>query len=405
MRVLLLNYEYPPLGGGAGIATEALARGLASRGAMVDVVTAGERDESDSAVLWDGKSEREGLLTVHRVKCRRTGIHQARMGDACSYLFAAHPLIRRLVRSERYDVVHCFFSLPTGALLPFLDLGDTPVVVSLCGSDVPGYDPHNRTLQRAHRVLRPLTRWIWRRADRVVALSESLGRQALATVPKLRYSVVHNGVDLARFRPAANPREARRDRVRCVAVARLVERKGLADLIEAIGSLERGRFRLEIIGSGPDEGSLRELVARLGLESQVTFAGSLDRAGVAKRLRDADLFTLASWEESFGNAFAEALASGLPIVGSTVGGIPEFVEHGRNGLLVPPRNPRALAAAIRLLADDPGLRTEMGRQNRAQAEATLTWAHVTTRYLSIYNGVQRRAPARTLVAELPSSTW
>ncbi|MGH3994427.1 MAG: glycosyltransferase family 4 protein, partial [Pseudonocardiaceae bacterium] len=192
--MLLLNYEYPPLGGGAGIATEALAHGLASRGVVVDVVTAGERDESDSAVLWDGRSEHEGLLTVHRVKCRRTGIHHARMGDACSYLFAAYPLIRRLVRSERYDVVHCFFSLPTGALLPLLDLGDTPVVVSLRGSDVPGYDPHNRMLQRAHRVLRPLTRWIWRRADRVVALSESLGRQALATVPKLRYSVVHNGV-------------------------------------------------------------------------------------------------------------------------------------------------------------------------------------------------------------------
>ena len=81
MRVLLLNYEFPPLGGGAGVATQALARGLASRGVTVDVITAGERDECRSEVLWDGHGE-EGLLTVYRVKCSRNGVHEAGMGGA-----------------------------------------------------------------------------------------------------------------------------------------------------------------------------------------------------------------------------------------------------------------------------------------------------------------------------------
>jgi glycosyltransferase involved in cell wall biosynthesis len=99
------------------------------------------------------------------------------------------------------------------------------------------------------------------------------------------------------------------------------------------------------------------------------------------------------------------MASGLPIVGSTVGGIPELVEHGKNGYLVPPCEPRALAAAIRMLADNPALRSEIGRHNRAQAEANLSWARVTTRYLSTYNGVLRRAPSRVALAELPTSTW
>ncbi len=92
-------------------------------------------------------------------------------------------------------------------------------------------------------------------------------------------------------------------------------------------------------------------------------------------------------------------------MGSTVGGIPELVEHGKNGFLVPPREPIALAAAIRLLADNPDLRARIGQWNRAQAEANLSWARVTTRYLSVYNGVLRRAPARAPLAELPSSTW
>ncbi len=103
--------------------------------------------------------------------------------------------------------------------------------------------------------------------------------------------------------------------------------------------LERGRYELEIVGTGPDEPRLQELATQLGVSREVIFTGSVDRGAIAGRYRDADIFTLASWEEAFGNVFAEALASGLPIVGSTVGGIPELVEHGKNGFLVPPREP------------------------------------------------------------------
>ena len=184
-----------------------------------------------------------------------------------------------------------------------------------------------------------------------------------------------------------------------------MERKGLSDLIEALAALERGRFELEILGSGPDLEKLKDLADRLGVQREVIFAGSVGRSEIPGRYRDADIFTLASREEAFGNVFAEAMASGLPVVGTTVGGIPELIEHGKNGYLVPPREPRALAAAIRLLADNPDLRAEIGRRNRAQAEANLSWARATTRYLSIYNGVLRRAPSKVALAELPSSTW
>jgi len=405
MRVLILNYEYPPLGGGAGVATQALASGLAARGVTVDVITAGERDERRSEVLWDGHAAEEGLLTVYRVKSRRTGVHEAGIRGVVSYLRTALPLVRARLRAEHYDIVHLFFSLPTGAMLPFLGLRDTPVIVSLRGSDVPGYDPCQGTLRRAHKALRPLTRWIWRRSSRVVAVCESLGRLALRTDPGLRYSVIPNGVDLARFRPSARRRSRSPKKVRCLAVARLVERKGIADLIQAIASLERGRYELEIVGSGPDEQRLKDLAELLGVSREVIFAGSVDRAVIPGRYRDADIFTLAPWDDAFGNVFAEALASGLPIVGSTVGGIPEVVEHGKNGFLVPPREPKALAAAIRHLADHPAVRADIGRWNRIQAEANLSWARVTTRYLSLYHGVLRRAPARARLAELPSSTW
>jgi glycosyltransferase involved in cell wall biosynthesis len=403
MRILLLNYEYPPIGGGAAVATAALAHGLAERGATVDVVTAGAEAGLERRTTWlSAEPSAEGELTLYRVRSRRTGVHEAGMADAASYLVAALPLIRRLMRKHRYDVVHVFFSLPTGALLPLLDLRGIPVVVSLRGSDVPGYDPHNRPLQLAHRVLAPLTRWIWRRADRVVAVCDSLGQLALQTAPKLSYTVVSNGVDLALFHPGeAAPRAS--GRLRCLAVARLIERKGLGDLIRALALLERDRFELEIVGGGPDERVLRDLAAQLGVAQEVHFLGPLDRSQVAQRYRAADLFTLPSSAEAFGNVFAEALASGLPIVGSSIGGIPDLVEHGTNGFLVKPGDLDGLAGAIRYLADDPELRGEMARRNRAKAEASLEWSQVTRRYLSTYDAIQHRLPARPLVAEPTAS--
>ena len=405
MRVLLLNYEYPPCGSGAGLATEALAEGLAARGLTVDVVAGGDHASSDPRLFWDGESDSEGMLTVHRVSSHRRGVHEAGVRGAMGYLSAAVPVVRRLLEREQYDVVHFVFSLPTAAMLPLLDLHGVPMIVSLRGSDVPGYDVELRGVQRAHLLLHPLTRWIWHRADRVVVPSESLGRLAQRTDPRLRYSVVQNGVDLSRFRPRVALRRVPDGVIRCLAVARLVERNGVDDLINALALLDRNRYQLEIVGTGPYEGALRERVHRLGLERQVRFTGWLDRAQVARRYREADLFTLVPRVEAFGNSFLEALASGLPIVGSHVGGIPELVEHARNGMVVAPKRPRELAHAISYLAADPRLSAEIGRRNRGHAEQKYSWHRVTSRYLSLYNGARRHVPAHRPVAELPSSSW
>jgi 2-deoxystreptamine N-acetyl-D-glucosaminyltransferase/2-deoxystreptamine glucosyltransferase len=173
----------------------------------------------------------------------------------------------------------------------------------------------------------------------------------------------------------------------------LVERKGLGELIRAFALLPRGHFALEVVGDGPDREKLGRLATSLGVASEIRFTGSLDRKAVAERYRAADLFTLPSSAEAFGNVFAEALASGLPVVGSTVGGIPELVEHGVNGLLIDPGQPLALARAIQYLAQDPELRQLMSVRNRAKAEADLEWSQATTRYLAVYEALGHRMPA------------
>ena len=405
MRVLLLNYEYPPCGSGAGIATAALAEGLASRGVSVDVVAGGERASSDPRLLWDGDADEEGLLTVHRVPSRRRAAHEAGVRGAVGYLAAATPLVRRLLAEEKYDVVHFVFSLPTAAMLPLLDLRETPVVVSLHGSDVPGYDAALLGVQRAHRLLHPLTSWIWRRADRVIVPSESLGpagsggrRQACAT-RWYRAGSISDGS--GRGWRCAGSRTAW-----CAVWPSPGWSSGTA---WTTSSMRSGFWNGAAISSrSPAAGPTRRRCAPgapRGLEAHVRFAGWLDQAEVARRHRAADLFTLAPRVESFGNAFLEALASGLPIVGSTAGGIPELIEHERHGLLVPPGRPRELAHAISYLAADPRLRQEIGRRSRADAERTHSWDRMTTRHLALYNGVRRHVLARRPLAELPQSSW
>ena len=346
LRVLLLNYEYPPLGGGAAIASAALAQRLAARGVIVDIVTSrpvGARDEE----------RRDGLacvtvapgLTLFRVRSKRRGVHQAGFFGAGSYLFSAVPAARRLMCVHRYDVIHIYFSLPTGALIPALPLGDIPVVVSLRGSDVPGYDERNAWLVFAHRVLRPFTRWIWRRASRVVPVCESLGALARETWPSLSYSVIGNGVDLDLFRPAAPDEASESPAIRCLAVGRLIERKGIADLLRAWALLPRGRYTLEIAGGGPQSAALRALATELGVSDDVRFAGPLTRDAVALRCRHSDMFVLTPSEEAFGNVFAEAIAAGLPVIGSDSGAIPELVAQGENGILVAAGDAAAIARA------------------------------------------------------------
>ncbi|MFL5495388.1 MAG: glycosyltransferase, partial [Gemmatimonadales bacterium] len=347
MRVLLLDYEYLPRAG-RGSASEALARGLASRGILVDLVTSGEHPSTESSMLREGASSAEGLLTVHRVKSR------------AGYLFAALRLLRLLLRGEPYDLVHVFFSPPTGALLPLLDLRDVPVIVSLQW-DISGQRSDSPFVRR---LLGPLNRWAWRRADRLVVASESLGDLARHGSPGVRYSVVHSGVDLACFYPARTLQRGRTGRIRCLAVAELTEGARLADLIHALALLERGRFELEIAGTGPEESRLRGLATSLGVAQEVTFRWPRSEAEVATWYREADLFTLAPSAEPTGSRFAEALASGLPVVGSSVGAIPEIVEQGNNGLLVRQGDVRAIADAIARLAGNPQLRREMGRRNR-----------------------------------------
>jgi glycosyltransferase involved in cell wall biosynthesis len=219
----------------------------------------------------------------------------------------------------------------------------------------------------------PPASWLFGTADRLMRAGTSMivcpahavrnaGMRA-HTCRAERSIVIPNAVDVAAFRRAHHsPRTPR-----ILTVGRLAFPKTFELLLRALAILEPGTFRAAIAGDGPQRHQLEDAIAALGLTNAVQLLGT--RSDVVNLLADSDLFVLSSRSECLPMSVIEAMAAGLPVVASAVGGVPELVEHGRTGILVPPDDPALLADAIAQLARDAGLRRRMGEAGRARAEA------------------------------------
>jgi glycosyltransferase involved in cell wall biosynthesis len=378
MKVLLLNYEFPPAGGGAGYATRNIARCLRGMGVEADVLTARIQGEVDGG-------EFEGV-PVHRVASWRKGLHDCGLRGAWTYVLAAAFKRRKLHAQNHYDLEHFFFSLPTGllSLLPGAPRS-VPSVVSIRGSDVPGYDPFNRKIEIIHSITKPITRRIWKKAGKVVSLSEALAGIAKNTLPDLDYGVIPNGINEVHFSPPESREEA--PRLRLVTVARLLKRKGIGVIIEACAKPEPLPVELTIVGTGPHEETLRANVDAMGIGDRVRFMGYVPNDELPELYRTMDVFVLPSETESFGLVFTEAMSCELPILASDVGGIPETVRHGIDGLLCPPGCPELLRANIEWMIENPDGRIGMGKSGRSRILERYTWNKVAKRYLDTYKAV------------------
>jgi len=384
LRIALLNYEFPPFGGGASFASEGLARGLTQLGHEVVVLTS--RFAKLPAVM------QEDGYVVHRVSSWRRGPHECGMRGATTFIACALPRLSRLLLQKRFDLVHCFFGLPTGVLgLYARAVGNVPYLISLRGSDVPGYDVSDGTLQRLHRWLAPFTRLIWRRAEVVAPNSDSLADLARLLEPAIDYEVVPN----AAFHPAL-PHIERDDssEVRFICVARLIRRKGIDTLLEAFSTLSDCDTQLHLVGEGPEMHALQQLAARLGVLQRVVFHGYLSHPDVLRLFSNSDVFVLPTLSESCSMAMIEAMDAGLPVVATSVGGNPALIRHEENGLLVPPGTVLALSNSMRALIADPELRRRMGERNVELARSQMSAIGNARHYLRLYQRVLARHRSR-----------
>jgi len=242
-------------------------------------------------------------------------------------------------------------------------------------------------------------------ADRIVATcTDELFELVRLGADRRRVKVVPCGVDVDHFRPdgPADPRPQRsgRTRPRVLAVARLVERKGVGDIVEALAHLPEAEL---VIAGGPDRAELaadpevcrlRALAERAGVVDRVDFRGRVAREELPALLRSADVAVCVPWYEPFGIVPLEAMACGVPVVASSVGGLIDTVTDGATGVHVPPRDPDRLAGAIGALTADPARARALGTAGARRARKRYGWDRIAGATLDAYAGVVAGAQAR-----------
>ena len=309
--------------------------------------------------------------------------------------FAAH--LTRAWSAERPDVAHAHFWMSGLAALAAAAGLDLPVVETFHALGVVKRR-HQGRADTSPPARLALEAEVARRVDRVVATSSAeVFELARLGVGADRVTIVPCGVDLRRFSPdgPAEPRPTGLRRV--VAVGRLVARKGVADVIAALAAVPD--TELLVVG-GPDAAGLDAdpearrllgLAAEAGVTDRVDLRGRLGRDELPAVLRSADAVACVPWYEPFGLVAIEAMACGVPVVAAAVGGLCDTVVDGVTGLHVPPRDPAAVAAALRRVLDDPDLACRLGDAGAERARARYGWEPVARATAAVYREVA--APA------------
>lgn len=370
MRILIINSEYPPVGGGAANASANIARELVSLGQDVTVLTA-RFDRQPVDEIQQG-------VRIRRIAGVRRRAHRSGAFEQLAFILTGGAAAARLAGSWRPDAVLAFFGAPAGVVaLGLRATRRVPYVVSLRGGDVPGFRPYD--FRRYHQMIGPLLHVVWRNASAVVANSAGLRSLALTFEPEVPIPVVHNGVDSGRF--AACDREW--EPARLLLVGRIVHQKGIDLLIVALAGLQALDWELVVVGDGPKRESYAAQAAAAGLQGRVQFVGWLSGEALEKAYARANLFVFPSRHEGMPNAVLEAMSTGLPVIASRIAGNEELIEPGVTGVLVPTEDVPALRDAVAALATNPALRRTMGQAARRRVEKSFTWRAAAEQYLQI----------------------
>ena len=400
IRIAMVSEHASPLAalggvdaGGQNVHVASLARGLAALGA--DVVVHTRRDDP-------GLPRRVPLapgVTVDHVEAGPPA--PVPKDDLYPYMAELAADLRRLWSHRRPDVVHAHFWMSGVAALAAGEPLGLPVVQTFhaLGTVKRRHQGDKDTSPPPRRLAEAS---IVRRAVHTIATCTDEVRELLAMGAGAdRVSVVPCGVDLSMFSPEGPVEPRPRGRHRIVVVSRMVERKGIGNVIAALPAVPDAE--LVVVGgppsatmeSDPEARRLRRLAAASGVADRVELRGQVERAGLPALLRSADVVVCVPWYEPFGIVPLEAMACGVPVVASAVGGLVDTVVDGTTGVHVPPRRPDLLGPVLAGLLADPDRRARLGAAGARRARTHYGWGTIAARTLETYTHLLQRALVAT----------
>jgi glycosyltransferase involved in cell wall biosynthesis len=389
MKILMLNYEYPPVGGGGGVVSALIAEELARRH-RVCVITSAYRGLTRHEM-------RAGVEIIRVPVAARHNLDAASLISLLTYPPAAWVATTRLLRRERFDLINSHFAVPTGVgSLPAAKLAGIPHVLSLHGGDI--YDPSKRLSPHRLWILRATVNAILERSDKVVAQSTNT-RDNVYRYYHYRgpIELIPLGIRQPRFPPATREELGLPSGVfLAVTVGRLVPRKALNVLLTALQSPECADVHLVVVGGGPELDALQRLAQDLSVASRVRFVGRVDEMRKWQVLQASDVYVSSTMHEGFGLVYLEAMAAGLPVITPDHGGQIDFLRDGESGFLVPPAQSASLAQAITRLSAQPELVARM-RQHNLRLAPDYSVERCAEAYERLFDGVLESTKSNTPV--------
>ena len=376
MRILVLIHEYPPVGGGGGRVARDLCEGLAARGHEVKVLTAHLKGLPEI--------EEKDRLLIRRLRSGRKEAFRAGLGAMAGYVLASVWKGYQEICTWKPDVIHVHFAVPAGATAWLLNwVTTTPYVLTAHLGDVPGGVPEKTG--RWFKFIFPFTPPIWKKAARVVAVSQFTRQLAIQSYP-VPVDVIHNGVDLAQIDPGEiklnNP-------PRIVFAGRFMPQKNPLSLVRILARLQDLPWQAVLIGDGPLRPDLEQAIQISGLSERIRLTGWIEPEAVLEWYRSCDVMVLPSLSEGLPVVGVQAAAMGLALVFSRAGGNVDLVEPGKNGTLLDIGDEDGFVTALRSLLSDPQELLTM-RLNSRQMASGFDLQHIIGAYEAIFNQIKSK---------------
>jgi len=359
MNILCMTYEYPPIGGGGASVAHPLAAALVERGHKVDVVTSGMRD-LPSYEICDG-------VDVHRVRCFRRCRHYATTPELIANVASSYKFALNLVKRHDFDINHTHFALPSG-LASYLLYKRTglPYVLTIHGSDIPGYNPDRFRLE--HVLARPLWRKIILNSSAIIAASECLKDLFHETID-VPVTVIPNGYTLT-----AEHGSLENKRKRILVVSRIFPRKGIQYFLESLVGLTHD-WEVVIVGDGPYLQELKRQAARTGIN--VRFTGYQQGKALEDLYASSRIFVFPSAHENFPVVLLEAMEAGCAIITTNAPGCSRVI--GDAGIVVDPESPDQIRDALVGLMADQSRIVKLGAMARERL-GQFQWDQIAASY-------------------------